>query len=85
MDEKGFTAVGGKADQLRDNLKGKYKKNASLPDALKLALKGFDEVVDKKIGFENLEVAVLDRNRNGRKFKRFLQSELKEILGKAKG
>jgi len=85
MDEKGFAAVGGKADSLRDYLKGKYRKNASLSDALDLTLKGFGEVVDEKIGVGNLEVAVLDRNRTGRKFKRFLQNELKDILGKKTG
>ena len=85
MDEKGFAAVGGKADSLRDYLKGKHRKNASLTDALDLTLKGFGEVVDKKIGVGNLEVAVLDRNRTGRKFKRFLQNELKDFLGKNTG
>jgi proteasome alpha subunit len=85
MDEKGFAAVGGKAEDLKNHLKGKYRKNTSLTEALELALKGFEEVVDKKIGIENLEVAVLDGNRTGRKFKRFLQSELNHILGKHKG
>ena len=84
VDERGFTAIGGKADALRDYLKGKYKKNTSLSGALSLALKGFGEVFDKEMGVENLEVAVLDRNRSGRKFKRYIQNELSELLGKNK-
>ncbi len=81
VDERGFTAIGGKADELRSFLKGKFKKNVSLSDALNLSLKGFAGVYDKKMGVENLEVAVLDRNRSGRKFKRYLQKELSDLLG----
>jgi proteasome alpha subunit len=81
VDERGFTAIGARADALRIYLKDKYQQNATLSEVLRLALKGFEDVFNQKMSVENLEVAVLDRNRQGRKFKRFNPKELTVLLG----
>ena len=80
MDERGVTAIGGKAEALRVFLKREYQKGFTLSQALSFTLKGFEEVYKKKFDGENFEGAVLDRIRSGRKFKRFNKDELTEFL-----
>jgi len=80
IDERGVTAIGGKAEALRVFLKKGYQKGKTLSQALSLALMGFEEVYKKKIDGENFEGAILDCMRSGRKFKRFNKNELMELL-----
>lgn len=79
-DEKGFTAIGGRSDVIRIYLKEKYKPNLPLKKAIKLAIESLESAVNTKLPRENLEVAVLDRNRNGRKFRRIRIDELKQLI-----
>jgi proteasome alpha subunit len=79
MDEKGYTAVGGQAEALTHYLKSRYEAR-SLPDSLKLAVKSMEEVGGQKVSPKSLEVAVLDRNRLGRKFRRLELVEMQGIL-----
>lgn len=79
MDEQGYTAIGGRSDTLTNYLKDHYN-NVTLQEALVLAVKAMEEVGEEKILPKGLEVAALDRTRNGRKFRRISPAEIQEIL-----
>ena len=84
-DEDGFVAMGGEADALRDRLAGGYRAEMPLGDALRLgaeavgAQNGAGD--DGEVTAGRLEVAVLDRNRPRRKFRRIHDDELTPLLG----
>ena len=79
-DEQGYTVIGGRADAIKIFLKERYKSRMTLKDALTLSIEALESAVNMKLPRENMEVAVLDRNRNGRKFKRIKIDELSELL-----
>lgn len=79
FDENDFTAIGGKAEALSAYLKGRYQLG-SLKEALKLSVKAMEEGYNQEIHPEGLEVAILDRSRSGRKFRRLSVKELTEHL-----
>jgi len=79
-DEQGYTVIGGRADAIKIFLKERYKSKMTLKDALTLSIEALESAVNMKLPRENMEVAVLDRNRNGRKFKRIKIDELSELL-----
>lgn len=79
-DEKGYTVIGGRADAVKINLKEKFNNDLSLKDALKLSIDALETTINQKLALENLEVAVLDRKRNGRKFRRIRTEELKMLI-----
>jgi proteasome alpha subunit len=81
IDERGFTAIGGRAEALQLFLKERYKTDApALKAALSLCLSGLESVTNQKLSMEGLEVAVLDRTRPGRKFRRIAPAESRQIL-----
>jgi proteasome alpha subunit len=81
FDEKGFTAVGGKAETLLTRLKNRYPAaSPSLQEALRICVEGMGEMNNQTLNAEGLEVAVLDRTKNGRTFRRLVSSELAELL-----
>jgi proteasome alpha subunit len=81
IDERGFTAIGGRAEALQAFLRERYKNEApSLKAALSLCVAGLESVTSQKISMEGLEVAVLDRTRAGRKFRRIPPAESRQIL-----
>lgn len=79
-DEKGYAAMGGQADEIRRFLKNNYKEDMSLEEAIHLGTKALVALEDRPLDENNLEVAILDRRRERRKFRRILPEELKEIL-----
>jgi len=80
-DRTGWVAMGGQADALGTYLKDKYpKKTPSSKDALKLGVDALKTVEGSEVGSDALEVAVLDRTRTRRKFRRLLESELAKLL-----
>ena len=79
-DEKGYTVIGGRAEAIKIFLKERYRSKMTLKDALTLSIEALESAVNMKLPRENMEVAVLDRNRNGRKFKRIKIDELSELL-----
>lgn len=81
FDEKGFTAVGGKAETLAQALKSVYEL-VSLKEALQLCIRAMEEGNTQKVDLGGLEVAVLDRTRIGRKFRRIPPKELTEYFKK---
>lgn len=79
-DEKGYAVIGGKAEAVKVFLKDKTRADMTLKDALKLSVEALETTVNTKLAKENMEVAVLDRGRNGRKFRRIKIDELTSLL-----
>ncbi len=83
FDEKGFSVVGGKAELLFSHLKGCYEQKP-LRGALQLAVSAMEEVYNQKVKGDSLEVAVLDRTRPHRAFRRLYLKELTDYLNHTK-
>ena len=79
-DEKGFAAIGGQAEELRLYLKDKYEDGLDQTGALQLATRALEAATSAKVKPENLEVAILERGRTGRTFRRLSHEELQAIL-----
>ena len=82
-DEHGFAAIGGQADQVSTALKERYTDGMPLADAFRAALAalaapGNGERPDTS--GSQLEVAVLDRSRPHRTFRRLAGARLEELL-----
>ena len=90
-DEHGFAAIGGQADQVAAVLKERYADGMTLTEALSAALAalaapasapGNGERPD--IGTSQLEVAVLDRARPHRTFRRLQGARLEQLLAESR-
>ena len=79
-DEKGFAAIGGQAEELKLYLKDKYEDGLDHNGALRLATRALEAATSAPVKPQNLEVALLERARTGRKFRRLSHSDLKAIL-----
>jgi proteasome alpha subunit len=84
-DRTGWVAMGGQAESLSEHLEQSYPKGypSSLPDlggAVQLGHGALQTVEERSIDSEALEVAVLDRNRPRRKFRRLPSRELDGLL-----
>jgi proteasome alpha subunit len=79
-DRTGWVAMGGQAEALSNHLQEKYSAGADLADALKTGLDALKAIEQRDMPAENLEVAVLDRKRGRRKFKRLREDELSKLL-----
>lgn len=79
-DEKGFAAIGGQADELRLYLKEKYEDGLDQKGSLRLAIQALEAATKAKVKPQNLEVAILERRRMKRKFRRLSHDELRTIL-----
>ncbi|GIH09622.1 proteasome subunit alpha [Rhizocola hellebori] len=85
QDEPGFMAMGGQAEAIGNVLRAEHSESHSFEDALKLAVKALASVGgeggnSRNIAAEQLEVAVLDRARKGRTFRRVLGPALATLL-----
>jgi proteasome alpha subunit len=86
-DEPGYVAFGGQADQVSAALKERYSAGMSLAEAFAAALAALSasgngersEVTDGQ-----LEVAILDRARDHRTFRRIRAARLEELLSQAR-
>lgn len=77
------SVIGGKAEQLRLWLLERHNPQASLREALKLALEALKSVraeEDEPLTSDRLEVAVLDKMRGRRKFRRLAREEVTALL-----
>lgn len=80
-DRQGWVAMGGQAEALGNYLKDKYpKKLPNLNAAVKLGDEALRTVEGREMPAEHLEVAVLDRNRPRRKFRRLTVPEMQSSL-----
>ena len=87
-DEHGYVAMGGQADRVAAALKERYSENMSLSAALGVALaalgdQGNGERADA-LSPAQLEVAVLDRDGEHRRFRRLGGARLEALLTEAK-
>jgi len=86
-DEHGFVAMGGSAETISQQLTERYRDGMSLEEALRLAVEllgrdpaGGDQ---RTLTADQLEVAVLDRTRPRRTFRRLTGPMLSRLLGDA--
>ncbi len=80
-DEENFVAMGGQAEDLATFLGTNYARGISLADGIKLGARSMVEVEEREITPKTLEVAILDRNHERRKFRRLPDSEVAAALG----
>jgi proteasome alpha subunit len=84
-DESGFVAFGGQADQVSAALKERYSEGMSLADAFGAALAALAAPSNGEqrpdVVAAQLEVAVLDRARDHRTFRRIRAARLEELIG----
>ncbi len=80
-DEHGFAAIGGQADQVATALKERYSADMSLTESLGAALAALAAPGNgEEMAVGQLEVAVLDRTRTHRTFRRLQGARLEELL-----
>jgi proteasome alpha subunit len=92
-DEHGYMVMGGQTEPINTYLEKHYTAGQSLDDAVRTAVRALGEGGQtaaqsaaegpRKIAANQLEVAVLDRDRPRRKFKRLTRAALESILGAA--
>jgi len=80
LDEKGFCVLGGDSESVLERLKGSFKSEMTLKEALKSAIAALSGA-DRKLSHEELEVAVLERNGRRRCFRRIEDSEIQSLVG----
>lgn len=79
MDEEGFTVLGGQAETVAEALQGEYQPGLDLGAAVRLGAKVLGNG-GEPVPADQLEVAVLDRNRPRRTFRRIKGDELDALL-----
>lgn len=85
-DEHGYVAMGGSADAISSALAGDWNENMSLEEAVRLAVQELAKAGSqpggdvRTLAAKELEVAVLDRTRPRRKFKRLTPDRLTSII-----
>ena len=85
QDEPGVVVMGGQAEALVGGLRSQHRSEASLTEALHLAVNALASVggeggAPRELGAGQLEVAVLDRRRQGRTFRRITGAALTALL-----
>ncbi len=80
MDEHGFTVLGGQADSISAALQEQYGDGLDLGAAVKLGAKVLGDGQQSAPPADQLEVALLDRSRTGRAFRRIKGAELEGLL-----
>ncbi|HEY4409614.1 MAG TPA: proteasome subunit alpha [Acidimicrobiia bacterium] len=80
MDEHRFTVLGGQAEAITDALKAEFSAGLDLGAAIRLGVKALGSPDSRDIAADQLEVAVLDRNRPRRMFRRIDDDELTGLL-----
>ncbi len=85
-DEQGYVAMGGSAETISGALSADWHVGLSLLDAVQLAVKELSRAgkpqggIERTLSSNELEVAVLDRNRPRRRFKRFTGDPLTALI-----
>ncbi len=86
-DEPGFVAFGGQADQVSAALKEHYADDMSLAEAFSAALEALSAPSNggsNEITASQLEVAILDRARDHRTFRRIRAARLEELISESR-
>src|SRR5438045_3342883 len=85
-DEQGFVVMGGNAEVIGAKVRDGHRAGIPLDEGLRIAMQALstDENGEQRtLTAEQLEVAVLDRTRPRRKFRRFTDRQLEQMLGSA--
>jgi proteasome alpha subunit len=82
-DRKGFLAMGGEADDLNAALERQYREDMALDESIRLALKALRRASPAGSVSSRLEVAVLERSRPRRSFRRLTDDEVTRALEEA--
>lgn len=82
-DRKGFLAMGGEADDLNAELERHYREDMALEESIRLALKALRRAAPAGSVSSRLEVAVLERSRPRRSFRRLTDDEVTRALEEA--
>src|ERR671918_1235061 len=80
-DERNYAAMGGQADDIRRFLKENYREGMDLAASLQLGVKALTVTQNKPLSERDLEVAVLDRTKPRRKFRRIPPEAIAQLLG----
>jgi proteasome alpha subunit len=83
-DEPGFVAFGGQADQVSAALKERYADDMSLSGAFAAALAALSASGNGEYTAAQLEVAILERDRDHRTFRRIRGARLEQLLAESK-
>ena len=81
-DERNYAAMGGQAEEIRRFLKEHYREGIPVAEAVRLGIRALTVTQNKTLTERDLEVAVLDRKRERRKFRRLSNGELRAVLGR---
>ncbi len=80
-DHQGYCVIGGSAENLEAHLRAHYAEDQPLGEAVRLGRNTLERGTNgDPVPPKNLEVAILDRSRSGRKFRRLSADELAGIL-----
>jgi proteasome alpha subunit len=82
-DHQNYCVIGGSAEDLNDFLRGQFRPDLPLGEALRLGRSALDRAAEGQptVPPENLEVCVLESARIGRKFRRLSTDEVRVLLG----
>jgi proteasome alpha subunit len=83
-DERNYAAMGGQADEIRRFLKDHFREALTLEESVQLGVRALTVTQNKTLTERDLEVAVLDRTKERRKFRRIPPEALSQLLGTAK-
>jgi proteasome alpha subunit len=81
-DELNYAAMGGQADEIRRFLKDHYREGMPVAEAIQMGVRSLTVTQNKTLTERDLEIAVLDRSRERRKFRRITDAELRSHLGR---
>jgi proteasome alpha subunit len=79
-DEHGCVAMGGRSEELEVQVREGYREGLSLEEAVRVAAGALSAVEEKPVEAPNLEVAVLDRTRARRKFRRLGDQDVAAVF-----
>ena len=79
-DEKNYAAMGGQSEEIRRYLKDNFQESLDLEAALRLGVRALMVTQNKTLTERDLEVAVLDRTKERRKFRRIPAEVLHQLL-----
>ena len=79
-DEKNYAAMGGQSDEIRRYLKDNYQEGLDFAGAVKLGVRALMVTQNKTLTERDLEVAVLDRLKERRKFRRIPPEVLHQLI-----
>jgi len=80
---EGYCVISGAADDLDEFLHADFREGMTLSESLRLGRSALQRAAegDAQVPPENLEVCILDRTRQGRKFQRLSADKVRELLG----